>query len=276
MRRDGPVPPWVIMVAMQNAEEPNDGQGHEDGRRAIYLLPNLFTTAAMFAGFYGIVAALNDRFAAAAVAIIIAGVLDGLDGRIARMTNTQSDFGKEYDSLSDLVSFGLAPSLIMYQWSLSSLADSGWFWSKFGWLTAFFYTVAAAMRLARFNTQSGVVDRRYFVGLSSPAAAGLMVTLVWIGDSLGFTGEELVVVATLVTIAAGALMVSRVNYYSFKDLNLAKRVSFPVLLMVPLLFILISFNPPKVLFAMALLYAVSGPVIEVWRLVRRRRGPKGD
>jgi CDP-diacylglycerol--serine O-phosphatidyltransferase len=251
-------------------------EGHEDGRRAIYLLPNLFTTAAMFAGFYAIIAALNGRFPAAAIAIIIAGVLDGLDGRIARMTNTQSDFGKEYDSLSDLVSFGLAPSLIMYQWSLSSLAGSGWFWSKFGWLTAFFYTVAAAMRLARFNTQSGIVDRRYFVGLSSPAAAGLMVTVVWVSESLGFTGEELVVVAMLVTIAAGALMVSRVNYYSFKDLNLAKRVSFPVLLLVPLLFILISFNPPKVLFGMALAYAISGPAIELWRLVRRRRSAHDD
>ncbi len=262
------------MAGMEPPAEREDGHGER--RRAIYLLPNLFTTAAMFAGFYAIVSALNGRFPAAAVAVIVAGVLDGLDGRIARMTNTQSDFGKEYDSLSDLVSFGLAPSLVMYQWSLSSLAGNGWFWPKVGWLAAFFYTVAAAMRLARFNTQSGVADRRYFIGLSSPAAAGLMVTLVWLGESLDLTGEDLVVPATLVTIAAGALMVSRVNYYSFKDLNLGQRVSFPMLVTIPLLFILISINPPKVLFAMAFIYAISGPAVEVWRLWRRRRTAAAD
>ena len=237
-------------------------------RRAIYLLPNLFTTAAMFAGFYAIIAAIAGRYQTAAIAIIIAGVLDGLDGRIARMTNTQSDFGKEYDSMSDLVSFGIAPALVMYVWALEGL--TGWFWSKIGWLAAFFYAVAAAMRLARFNTQAAA-DKRYFVGMASPAAAGLLATFVWVGDSLGYTGGDLIELAMLFTIAAGALMVSRVQYYSFKDLNLSRRVSFPVLVMVPLVFILIALNPPRVLFVIALLYAVSGPAIHVWRAWRRRR-----
>lgn len=245
-------------------------------RRGIYLLPNLFTTAAMFAGFYAIVAAMGGRFQAAAFAIIIAGVLDGLDGRIARMTNTQSDFGKEYDSMSDLVSFGLAPALVMYQWALSGLTNLGWLWSKAGWLAAFFYAVAAALRLARFNTQAGVVDRRYFVGLSSPAAAGLLATLVWVSTYLGYEGGDLAVLPILFTVAAGALMVSRINYYSFKDLNLGQRVSFPALIVIPLVFIIIASNPPVVLFSLAFVYAASGPAFEIWRRVQRRRRDTGQ
>lgn len=236
--------------------------------RGIYLLPNLFTTGGLFAGFYAIIAAIAAEYQTAAAAIVVAGVLDGLDGRIARLTNTQSDFGKEYDSMSDLVSFGIAPALVMYVWALEGLG--GWFWSKIGWLAAFFYAVAAAMRLARFNTQAATVDKRYFVGLASPAAAGLLATLVWVGDSLGYTGGDLVALAMFFTVAAGALMVSRVSYYSFKDLNLSQRVSFPVLVMVPLVFILIAFNPPRVLFAMAFLYAASGPAVALWRTWRRR------
>lgn len=254
---------------MQEPENPNTTPDTPaERRRAIYLLPNLFTTAAMFAGFYAIVAAIAGNYQTAAVAIVVAGVLDGLDGRIARMTNTQSDFGKEYDSMSDLVSFGIAPSLVMYVWALEGLG--GWFWSKIGWLAAFFYAVAAAMRLARFNTQAATMDKRYFVGLPSPAAAGLLATFVWVGDSLGYTGGDLVALAIFFTIAAGALMVSRVSYYSFKDLNLSQRVSFPVLVMVPLVFILIALNPPRVLFAMGFLYAASGPAISVWRRWQRR------
>lgn len=260
---------------MQNPDEPGRVPDNPaERRRAIYLLPNLFTTAAMFAGFFAIISAMSGRFAVAAVAIIVAGILDGLDGRIARMTNTQSDFGKEYDSMSDLVSFGIAPALVMYVWALEGLG--GWFWSKIGWLAAFFYAVAAAMRLARFNTQAGTSDRRYFVGLSSPAAAGLLATFVWVGNALGYAGGDLVVLAMFFTIAAGALMVSRVNYYSFKDLNLSQRVSFPVLVMVPVVFILIALNPPRVLFAMAFLYAASGPAIELWRIIRRRRNKEAS
>ncbi|MCA1798133.1 MAG: CDP-diacylglycerol--serine O-phosphatidyltransferase [Xanthomonadaceae bacterium] len=255
---------------MQNPDEPQ-AQDDTGPRRAIYLLPNLFTTAAMFAGFFAIIAAMGGRFSSAAIAIIIAGVLDGLDGRIARMTNTQSDFGKEYDSMSDLVSFGLAPALVMYQWALEGMASYGWLWSKVGWLAAFFYAVCAAMRLARFNTQAGVVDRRYFVGLASPAAAGLLATFVWVGHDFGFEGSDLVIPALLFTVLAGALMVSRVNYYSFKDLNLGQRVSFPMLILVPLVFILIALNPPKVLFLMGFSYVASGPAIELWRIYRRRR-----
>ncbi len=255
---------------MQTPEEPGTTvENPAERRRAIYLLPNLFTTAAMFAGFYAIIAAMGGRFQTAAIAIIVAGVLDGLDGRIARMTNTQSDFGKEYDSMSDLVSFGIAPSLVMYQWALEGLG--GWFWSKIGWLAAFFYAVAAAMRLARFNTQAGTADKRYFVGISSPAAAGLLATFVWVGNTMGYEGGDLVALAIFFTIAAGALMVSRVRYYSFKDLNLSQRVSFPVLVMVPLVFILIALNPPRVLFLIAFLYALSGPAVMVWRWWQRRR-----
>lgn len=257
---------------MQQPDEPNQADTPVARNRAIYLLPNLFTTAAMFAGFYAIIAAMGGRYRAAAIAIIIAGILDGLDGRVARMTNTQSDFGKEYDSMSDLVSFGVAPALVMYLWALEGLTSYGWFWQKAGWLAAFFYTVAAALRLARFNTMSGVVDRRYFVGLSSPSAAGLLATLVWVSTYMGYEGGDLAAIPILFTIAAGALMVSRINYYSFKDLNLGQRVSFPVLVMVPLFFIIISVNPPVVLFAIAFLYAASGPVIEAWRWFRRRRG----
>jgi CDP-diacylglycerol---serine O-phosphatidyltransferase len=261
---------------MQHPDEPDQNDTQGERRRAIYLLPNLFTTAAMFAGFYAIIAAMNDRFQPAAYAIIIAGVLDGLDGRIARLTNTQSDFGKEYDSMSDLISFGVAPALVMYQWALSGLTEHGWLWSKAGWLAAFFYAVAAAMRLARFNTQSGVVDRRYFVGLSSPAAAGLLATLVWVSTYLGYEGGELAIVPILFTVAAGALMVTRINYYSFKDLNLGQRVSFPVLVIIPLVFIVIAVNPPVVLFAMGFLYAASGPVVEGWRRIRRWRSERQD
>lgn len=255
---------------MENPREPAaEHDNPAERRRAIYLLPNLFTTAAMFAGFFAIVSAMAGRFQVAAIAIITAGVLDGLDGRIARMTNTQSDFGKEYDSMSDLVSFGLAPSLVMYVWALEGLG--GWFWSKLGWLAAFFYAVAAAMRLARFNTQVGTSDRRYFVGLASPAAAGLLATFVWVGTALGYDGGDLAALAMFFTIAAGALMVSRVNYYSFKDVNLNQRVSFPVLVLVPLAFILIALNPPRVLFLMGFAYAASGPARELWRWLRRRR-----
>jgi CDP-diacylglycerol---serine O-phosphatidyltransferase len=257
---------------MQNPDEPRVTDDAAAPRRAIYLLPNLFTTGAMFAGFFAIVAAMNGRFASAAVAVLVAGVLDGLDGRIARLTNTQSDFGKQLDSLADMLSFGVAPALVMYLWALEGMAGFGWFWSKVGWLAAFFYTVCAAMRLARFNTQAGSVDRRWFIGLPSPSAAGLLVTFVWVGHRMGFEGSDLVVLAVLFTIAAGALMVSRVRYYSFADLTLKQRVSFPMLVAVPLIFILIALNPPRVLFLLAFGYVTSGAVIAAWRLYRRRKG----
>ncbi len=232
--------------------------------RGIYLLPNLFTTAALFAGFYGIVAAINGDFGTAAVAIFIAMVLDGLDGRVARMTNTQSPFGAQYDSIADMVSFGLAPALIIYLWSLQGMG-------KLGWLAAFIFVAGAGLRLARFNTQVGVADKRFFQGLASPAAAAVVVGLVWVGERYEWHADELGWFALALTALIGVLMVSNVRYYSFKDLDFKGRVPFFVLLLVVLVFVLISIDPPLVLFGAAVLYALSGPVITAWMLLRRRR-----
>ena len=232
--------------------------------RGIYLLPNLFTTAALFAGFYAIVAAMGGRYTHAAVAIFVAMVLDGLDGRVARLTNTQSDFGAEYDSLSDMISFGLAPALVMYEWALGSLG-------KLGWLAAFIYTAGAALRLARFNTQVGKVDKRYFQGLASPAAAAILAGLVWLCNDRGISGTELSLTSLLITVAAGALMVSNVRYYSFKDLDFRGRVPFVTVLVVVLIFVLITLDPPQVLFSVFVLYALSGPVLTIFLLQRKRR-----
>ncbi len=233
-------------------------------RRGIYLLPNLFTTAALFAGFYAIVAAMGGRFEAAAVAIFIAMVLDGLDGRVARMTNTQSAFGAEYDSLSDMISFGLAPALVMYEWSLHSMG-------KIGWLAAFIYTAGAALRLARFNTQLEVADKRFFQGLPSPAAAAVVTGLVWVGYDYEVAGIALAWLTCAVTISIGVLMVSNVRFYSFKELDLKGRVPFMAMLVVILVFVLVSLDPPQVLFGTFVLYALSGPVVTGWLLLRRRR-----
>ena len=229
--------------------------------RGIYLLPNLFTTAALFAGFYAIVAAKAEHFDTAAVAIFVAMILDGLDGRIARLTNTQSEFGAQYDSLSDMIAFGLAPALVMYEWSLSSLG-------KLGWLAAFIYTAAAALRLARFNTQLGIIDKAYFQGLPSPSAAALIAGLVWVGADYGMPGEDIALFAFPLTVITGLLMVSNVRYKSFKDLNLRGKVPFVVVLIVVLVFVCISIDPPLVLFGMISVYAASGPALT---LVQRRR-----
>ena len=236
--------------------------------RGIYLLPNLFTTACLFAGFYAIVSAMNDRFEAAAVAIFVAMVMDGLDGRVARLTNTQSAFGAEYDSLADMVSFGLAPALVMYVWALSDLG-------KLGWLAAFVYTAGTALRLARFNTQVGRADKRYFQGLASPAAAAVVAGLVWVGHSYLVDGQNIAYLAFAVTILAGLLMVSNVRYRSFKDLNLKDKVPFVTILVVVLVFVLISIDPPQILFATFALYALSGPVMTLISLRRRRAERQG-
>lgn len=243
-------------------------------RRGIYLLPNLITTAGLFAGFYAIVAALAGRFEPAAVAIFVAMVFDGLDGRIARLTHTESAFGKEYDSLSDMISFGLAPALVMYEWAFKDMTNFGWTWGKIGWLGAFFYAICAALRLARFNVRTGVVNKRYFQGLPSPAAAGIVAGAVWLGTDLGIPGPALVIPAYVITVAAGALMVSSIGYYSFKDLHLSGRVSFTILLIVALAIIVISFSPPWVLFGAFFVYACSGVIMALWRLrwrLARRR-----
>lgn len=231
--------------------------------RGIYLLPNLFTTAGMFSGFYAIIAAMNGRFEAAAVAIFIAMVMDGLDGRIARMTNTQSEFGMQYDSLADLVAFGLAPALVVYVWALSSLG-------KVGWLGAFVYAAGTALRLARFNTQVETIGKRYFQGLASPPAAALVASMVWFAHENNIEGERLAWVALVITISAGVLMVSNIRYRSFKDIDLKDKVPFVGILLMVLLFIFISINPPYVLFAMAFTYAASGPLLTLFFLRKRR------
>lgn len=233
-------------------------------RRGVYLLPNLFTTASLFAGFYAIVAAINGRFETAAVAIFVATVLDGMDGRIARLTHTQTDFGAQYDSLSDLASFGIAPALVVYQWSLLNLG-------KLGWLAAFVYTAAAALRLARFNTQAGIADKRFFQGLASPAAAGLVAGFVWVCEDQQLkVGGAVAGAALLLTVTAALLMVSNARYHSFKGLDFKGRVRFVYALVVVLGFVLISFDPPLVLFGGLALYAASGPALTLFKLRQRR------
>jgi CDP-diacylglycerol--serine O-phosphatidyltransferase len=243
-------------------EQDNGNNGKR--RRGIYLLPNLFTTAALFAGFYAIVAGMDGEFEHAAIAIFVAMVLDGLDGRVARLTNTQSDFGAEYDSLADMVSFGLAPALVAYQWSLSGMG-------KLGWLAAFIYAAAGALRLARFNTQVGIADKRFFQGLASPSAAAIVAGAVWVGQGQGLEGAQLMLPMFFLTVAAGLLMVSNVRYYSFKDLDLKGKVPFVAVLAVVLIFVFISIDPPWVLFGVFLLYALSGPIMTLVLLHRRRR-----
>ncbi|HZW87327.1 MAG TPA: CDP-diacylglycerol--serine O-phosphatidyltransferase [Gallionella sp.] len=233
-------------------------------KRSIYLLPNLFTTGALFAGFYAIVQAMNNKFEYAAVAIFIAMILDGLDGRVARLTHTQSEFGAEYDSLSDMVSFGVAPALVMYEWALKGLG-------KWGWFTAFIYCAATALRLARFNTNIGIVDKRYFQGLPSPAAAALAAGFVWVIHDYGFSGESVSWFACVLTVFAGLSMVSNLPFYSFKDFNMRKSVPFMVIFLAALFFVLISSYPPGILFALFLCYALSGYVLWLWRRYSKRQ-----
>ena len=238
-------------------------------RRGIYLLPNLFTTGALFSGFYSIVAAMNQQFESAAIAIFVAMVLDGVDGRIARLTNTQSAFGMQYDSLSDMISFGLAPSLVVYKWALFSMG-------KFGWLAAFVYTVCASLRLARFNTQAKSVDKRFFQGLPSPGAAAVLGGLVWLGSNHNFyDGPTMQFVCFSITIVMGLLMVSNIRYHSFKEFDLKNRIPFVAFLIIVPVFFLIAVETALVLFLMAVVYASSGPVITLI-LLRKHRAARKD
>ncbi|RDJ00248.1 CDP-diacylglycerol--serine O-phosphatidyltransferase [Dyella solisilvae] len=243
--------------------------------RGIYLLPNLFTTGAMFAGFYAIVVSIGGDFSSAAIAVFVAALLDGMDGRVARLTNTQTEFGVQYDSLSDLVSFGLAPSLVMYTWSLSTLKDYGPTWGKIGWAAAFIYAACAALRLARFNTQVGVIDKRYFQGLASPAAAAVCMSFVWSMDKFGIVGEEVCFLTAVMAVVVGLLMVSRFRYYSFKSLPMGDgRVPFLWIIVGVLILVPFFVDPPRVLFVVFSLYLLSGPVMTLWGRAthRRRRG----
>ncbi|HEX8986320.1 MAG TPA: CDP-diacylglycerol--serine O-phosphatidyltransferase [Rhodocyclaceae bacterium] len=232
-------------------------------RRGIYVLPNLLTTAALFAGFFSIVQAMTDRFEAAAVAIFVAMVFDGLDGRVARLTRTQSAFGAEYDSLSDMVSFGAAPALVVFEFAMKGMG-------KWGWIAAFVYCAGAALRLARFNTNIGIVDKRFFQGLPSPAAAALVAGFVWIVNDQGIPGEEVRWYAFAVTLFAGLTMVSTVRYWSGKDINLRRSVPFMAVPAIVLGYALVSSYPPGVLFGLFLAYALSGYVMLGWELLGKR------
>ncbi len=233
--------------------------------RGIYLLPNLFTTGALFAGFYAVVQAMDGRFEHAAVAILIAMVLDGLDGRVARLTHTQSAFGAEYDSLSDMVSFGVAPALVIYEFALQGMG-------KFGWIAAFVYCAGAALRLARFNTQlESVTDKRFFQGLPSPAAAALVAGFVWVMVEYDVAGQDVRWLAAAIALFGGLTMVSNFRYYSGKEINLRRSVPFFVILLIVLAFILVSTSPPEVLFGVFALYGLSGYGDALLQFVRRRK-----
>lgn len=239
-------------------------------RRAIYLLPNAFTTGNLFCGFFSIVMAMQGQFQWAAIAIFLAMFLDSLDGRVARMTNSQSAFGEQYDSLADMISFGAAPALVIYSWALSGIG-------KMGWLAAFVYVAGAALRLARFNTNIKVVDRRFFQGLPSPSAAALVTGLVWVATDwrdarwIDATGADLDWLAWIVTVYAGLSMVSNSPFYSFKDFNLRRAVPFVVLILLMLGLVLISSDPPSILFLLFMGYGISGHVTMLMRYMRRRR-----
>ncbi len=225
------------------------------GKKGIYLLPNLFTTVGIFCGFYGIVASMSGRYIDASFALFVAMIMDGLDGRVARMTNTASDFGAEYDSLADIISFGVAPALIAYNWG--HLADLG----KLGWLASFTFVVCGALRLARFNVMPETMDKKYFQGLPIPSAAAVIVGLVWFGEVMDLEGASLSVPVALMSTICGLLMVSNFRYHSFKELDWKGKVPFVSIILMVLVIIMVASNPPLVLFPVFLLYLISGPIV---------------
>ncbi len=255
-------PPLDLIV--DEHEEEISENGRTVRRQGVYLLPNLFTTAALFAGFYSVIAAMRGNFESAAIAIFCAGVFDGLDGRIARLTNTSSKFGAEYDSLSDMVSFGVAPALVVFSWALGDLG-------KFGWSAAFVYVACAALRLARFNTRVDTADKNYFTGLASPAAAVIIASTVWVCYDLGWVGDalpaQLSVAVALLTALVGFLMIANFPYYSFKSVDFRGRVPFVVMILVVLGFGLVTLDPPLIFLLTFVVYALSGPVLQLrkWR-----------
>jgi CDP-diacylglycerol--serine O-phosphatidyltransferase len=241
--------------------------------RGVYWLPNLLTTGAMFAGFYAIVAAIDLKFERAGAAVFIAMIFDGLDGRVARWTHTESLFGKEYDSLSDMVSFGVAPAIVTYQWGVARIAEYGPLWRRLGWLVCFFYAAAAGLRLARFNARTAVQDKHYFEGLPSPSAAAIVAALVWLASDQTDIGLPGLILAFLITASAGALMISRFAFNSFKQVNASAKVRFTYIVLVPLAFIFIFLHLPISLLVIFGLYALSAPSLWVYRKLRRRNRP---
>lgn len=247
---------------------PNPASENKRRSRGIYLLPNLFTTSALLAGFYSIVCAHNGDYRASGIAILIAMIMDGFDGRVARMTNTATAFGAEYDSLADMISFGMAPAFLMYSWSLSSLSEA--YFGQLGWVIAFVYTACCGLRLARFNVAVGTADKRFFQGLASPAAAAILASFVWVMTGFGISGSDLVVIVSILTLSSGVAMVSTLTYYSFKDLGDNRRIPFAMLLALLLLFVVTAVDPPKMILIAAVIYGLSGPIYYLFRLYRKR------
>lgn len=251
-------------------------QGEKKIHKGVFLLPNALTTGALFAGFYSIISGINGHYVAAAIAVVVAGLLDGLDGRVARLTNTQSEFGVQYDSLSDLISFGLAPALLAFNWSLSSLRELGPMAGKLGWLAAFLFVACAALRLARFNTQAASADKGFFQGLASPAAAGTLVATIWFFVDQGISGETVRWIIWFETVMLGLLMFSRVRYFSGKSWPRGDRIPAGFLFLVVLVFVLLAIDPPTVLMLIGIIYVSSGLVVTLlgrqqWKSRRSRR-----
>jgi CDP-diacylglycerol--serine O-phosphatidyltransferase len=252
----------VMQDENENAEDLGSNRLRRKPRKGIYILPNMVTLAALFGGFYAIVMAMNGRFDLAAAGVFCAMVLDGLDGRVARMTNTQSAFGEQMDSLSDMVSFGAAPALIAYEWALKGLG-------RWGWIAAFVYCACAALRLARFNVNTAVVDKRFFQGLPSPAAAALVTGFIWIMTELDYTGPSVAWPMLIIAMFAGLTMVTNVPFYSFKDIHMKKSVPFAAIVLVALGIAVVNIHPPTVLFGLFVIYSLSGYVLYA---VRKAKG----
>ena len=242
--------------------------GHKPGR-GIYLLPNLITASSLLSGFFAAIKAFDGHFEVAAIALLVCVVLDSLDGNVARLTRTTSRFGAEFDSLTDVVVFGCIPALIIHQWSLATMADLGWLWAKLGWLAAFFYTVATALRLARFNARITSSEKSFFRGLPCPAAATLVMSFVWLSQETGYSGSDVAWWSFALMVLAGAAMVSNFSYYSLQGINLKSRVPFIALLAVVAGLIVAAIDLPKFLFFLALLYIASGPLLYGLRLARK-------
>lgn len=249
---------------MTDTENPPEAQAENQHRRGVYLIPNLLTTSALFAGFYSIISSMSGDWAKACMAIFVAQLLDGADGRVARMTHTQSEFGAQYDSMSDIIAFGLAPAILAFQWSLSGM-------DKAGWVAAFIFVAGAALRLARFNVQIGKIDKKYFVGLASPAGAAVIWAVIWSLDEFGISGDQMTWLMLFLVPLIGIMMVSPIRYFSFKEISAQRRIPFFALLAIVMVFSLIALDPPRVLLGFALVYALHGPVMELGRLMKRKK-----
>ena len=240
-------------------------------KRGIYLFPNLLTSGALFAGFYAIVAGADGEFGRAAASLFVAMILDALDGRVARLTGTVTEFGRQYDSLSDVVAFGVGPAVVIYQWGLKHMGDYGWVWDKMGWVIAFLFAVGTALRLARFTARGPVSDKNYFEGLPCPAAAGLVAGFVWLAADSQWSGLPVLMLAGFVTLVAAVLMCLRIAYPSFKHFAVNRRLRFTQMAAIPVCFALIGVDPPRMLFTLFGVYVALGPGLLLWRVLQRRR-----